>query len=91
MADTITLDIVIDDTIDVTVVDSTDVDITTTEEPTFAVITVEGPTGDTGPAGPGYAGEAWFYGSGPPGTIIGSKPGDNYMDLDSGTIWKLGA
>ena len=49
-----------------------------------------GAQGPPGPPGPGYAGEAWFYGSGPPGTIIGSQPGDNYMDLDTGTIWKLG-
>lgn len=90
MADTITLDIIIDDTVDVTVVDSTDVDITTTEDPTFAVITVEGPPGPPGEAGPGYAGTAWFYGSGPPGTVVGARPGDNFMDLTTGDIYVLG-
>lgn len=86
MADTITLDIIIDDTVDVTVVDSTDVDITTSEDPTFAVITVEGPPG---PPGPAFEGTAWWYGEGPPGTIIGSKVGDAYLDVSDGTIYIL--
>ena len=89
MADTITLDIVIDDTIDVTVVDSTAVDITTTEDPAFAVITVEGPAGPPGEPGPAFEGTAWWFGEGDPGTIIGSKVGDRYMDTASGTIWTL--
>lgn len=49
-----------------------------------------GPQGPQGPSGPTYEGIAWWYGDGPPTTIVGSKPGDFYMDLDDGTIYKLG-
>lgn len=54
------------------------------------VVTVAGPKGDTGPSGPSYDGVAWFFGEGPPGVIIGSKPLDRYMDVSDGTVYTLG-
>lgn len=50
-----------------------------------------GPAGLTGPAGPpGVAAELTrYYGHGVPGTIIGSKPGDEYLDVDSGNLYTL--
>lgn len=64
----------------------------------------EGPAGPAGPAGPvgatgatgatGAPGEvvgvAWWYGAGQPTTVVGSKPGDFYMDLTDGSVYKLG-
>lgn len=50
----------------------------------------QGPPGSTGPAGPAYSSPAWFFGNGAPTTIIGSKPSDLYMDLLTGTIYRLG-
>lgn len=46
-----------------------------------------GPTGPTGPQGP--VGGRRFYGSGPPGTIIGSQPNDEYVDVDTGDLYTL--
>lgn len=54
---------------------------------TVGVVTVQGPQG---PPGPTYDGVAWWYGVGDPGTIIGSKPGDFYVDSASGNIFILG-
>ena len=34
-------------------------------------------------------GQPRFTGNGPPGTIIGAEPGDEYLDNDSGTIYRL--
>ena len=49
-----------------------------------------GPTGPQGPAGPkGDPGVAWWYGDGEPGVVIGSKPGDYYVDNITGTVYKL--
>jgi hypothetical protein len=31
----------------------------------------------------------WFTGSGPPGTIPGSKPGDLYLDTATGDVYLL--
>lgn len=31
----------------------------------------------------------WFSGSGPPGTIPGSKPGDFYLDTSNGDLYQL--
>lgn len=60
----------------------------------------EGPPGDRGPqgvAGPQgsigittYTGPAWWTGEGPPDTVIGSKPGDYYIDTTTGQMYKLG-
>ncbi len=51
----------------------------------------QGPTGPQGPVGyTEFTGTAWYYGPGPPGVILGAKPGDWYFDLDSGTTYKLG-
>lgn len=36
------------------------------------------------------AGTDWWFGSGPPGVVAGSKPGDVYLDVDNGNIYKLG-
>jgi hypothetical protein len=47
-------------------------------------------SGPAGPAGSAFEGTAWWYGEGEPGTIIGSKVGDYYMDTASGTIYRLG-
>lgn len=57
---------------------------------TAAVVTVAGPQGPQGPSGPSYEGVAWWYGEGDPGTILGSKPGDYYLDTVSGQIFVLG-
>ena len=46
--------------------------------------------GPRGPVGPGDVDPTTWYGEGPPGTIIGSSPGDYYTDLLTGTIYKLG-
>lgn len=35
-------------------------------------------------------GQGWHFGSGPPGTIVGSRPGDRYLDEDTGIVYKLG-
>lgn len=52
-----------------------------------------GPAGATGPAGStgprGDNGQPRFNGAGPPGLIIGAEPGDEYLDLTSGLIYKL--
>ena len=50
----------------------------------------QGEQGEQGPPGPSYDGVAWWYGEGPPGTVVGSKPGDFYLDTTTGNIYKLG-
>lgn len=42
-----------------------------------------------GPPGPAYEGTAWWYGDGKPGTIVGAKAGDYYMDVVTGDVYKL--
>lgn len=49
-----------------------------------------GPAGPEGPPGPSYEGVAWWYGEGPPGAIVGAKPGDYYFNSSSGEIFVLG-
>lgn len=50
-----------------------------------------GPRGPQGPPGGGSSeGTAWWYGEGPPATLIGSKPGDYYIDTLTGLLYKLG-
>lgn len=61
--------------------------------PTAAVVTVsgpQGPAGASGAPGPAYSSPAWFFDEGPPGTIIGSKPGDFYLNVSDGTVFVLG-
>lgn len=57
---------------------------------------VQGNTGSTGPQGiqgvPGTAGargSKWYTGTGAPGSIGGSLPGDYYLDLSDGTVYLL--
>ena len=73
--------------------------IHTASHPSTSVVIVPGPSGPQGPEGPqgdqgdpGVPGEGptWWFGSGPPGTILGSKPGDRYLDEDTGDVYKLG-
>lgn len=56
-------------------------------------VVVEGSVGPRGPQGPSgsmtFEGTAWWTGEGPPGTIVGSKPGDEYIDTLTGTVYKL--
>lgn len=56
----------------------------------------KGPPGDPGggttpgpPGPPGKDGQIRFTGHGPPGTIVGAEPGDTYMDLLTGDLYKL--
>ena len=44
-----------------------------------------------GPPGPpGHPGQIRFTGNGaPPAVIVGAEPGDTYLDLDTGDIYKL--
>lgn len=48
---------------------------------------VQGPQGVQGNAGP--RGTNWYTGSGAPGTIAGSLPGDKYLDTASGDVYTL--
>ncbi|NYT76569.1 hypothetical protein H0A71_06160 [Alcaligenaceae bacterium] len=50
-----------------------------------------GPQGEPGPKGdPGHPGQIRFTGNGaPPSVIVGAEPGDTYLDLISGDIYKL--
>jgi hypothetical protein len=50
-----------------------------------------GPTGATGATGPpGAQGTLWWTGTGPPGTLPGSKTGDMYLDTATGDIYRIG-
>ncbi|CAM5591997.1 hypothetical protein [Rhodanobacter lindaniclasticus] len=50
----------------------------------------KGDTGDTGTAGTaGTNGSKWFNGSGAPGSVGGSVPGDYYLDVASGDVYVL--
>lgn len=49
-----------------------------------------GPPGPEGPPGVPGTGPTWWFGHGPPDVIPGSKPGDRYLDEDTGIIWELG-
>lgn len=59
----------------------------------------QGPQGNAGTAGaPGAAGSngaagargsLWYTGTGAPGTIAGSLPGDQYLDTASGNVYTL--
>jgi hypothetical protein len=46
-----------------------------------------GATGSTGAAG--TPGTKWFNGTGNPGVVSGSSPGDYYLDTASGNVWVL--
>lgn len=38
---------------------------------------------------PAFEGEAWWYGQGEPDVVVGSKAGDQYMDMETGNIYEL--
>lgn len=63
-----------------------------TSVPVIPVQGIRGPAGPPGADGkPGtFLGTAWWYGSGQPEMVIGSKPGDYYMDTQTGQVWILG-
>jgi len=52
-----------------------------------------GPPGNPGPPGAmgptGERGSLWFDGSGPPGTIAGALPGDQYLDVNTGDVYQF--
>jgi len=81
------------DTVAVSYQSATWVSVEVLNPPTVGVVQVQGPQGPvgaSGAAGPAYSSPAWFFDEGPPGTIIGSKPGDLYLDLTDGTVYVLG-
>jgi len=43
-----------------------------------------------GAPGGAFNGTAWWYGQGAPTTVIGSSPGDYYIDTITGTVYELG-
>ena len=50
-----------------------------------------GPPGEPGPPGPpGEPGPEWWFGDGPPDTLLGARPGDLYLDRETGQIYQLG-
>lgn len=49
----------------------------------------DGQPGPPGPAGGARTGGTWFVGVGPPNLVIGSQPGDYYLDESTGTIYQL--
>jgi hypothetical protein len=63
------------------------------DEPTLVAVMTgipgpQGPSGDgQGPRGP--SGQPRWVGTGPPGTIIGSSPGDVYLDETTGDLYTL--
>lgn len=94
-----------DNTIMMEVYDVVSVDVAPADETVVvAALPIEGDQGPAGPAGiqgpagpqglqglPGsFTGPGWWYGEGPPGTLVGSHPGDYYVDTSSGNIYKLG-
>lgn len=47
--------------------------------------------GPRGPEGPAFSGVVMWYGDGaPPDLIVGSKPGDGYLDWLTGNLYRLG-
>lgn len=65
------------------------VELDPTDTPVLVAV-APGPPGPQGPPGSGDEDPTTWYGQGPPGTIIGSSPGDYYVDTETGTIYKLG-
>lgn len=79
------------DSMDLVVEQTPAVDVVVNDVPQPVI--VEGSVGPRGPQGPSgsmtFEGTAWWTGEGPPGTIVGSKPGDEYIDTLTGTVYKL--
>lgn len=59
----------------------------TAQAATFNFGIPKGDKGDTGTAGTN--GAKWFNGTGAPGSVSGSSPGDYYLDTTSGDVFKL--
>lgn len=55
-----------------------------TPDPTVFTVPIPGPPGAPGD------GPTWWFGNGEPGTILGSKPGDRYLDQQTGAVYRLG-
>jgi hypothetical protein len=74
-------------------VETPNVDVHPDASEAVGLVIAQGPPGTPGPqgpAGPTYEGLAWWYGEGPPGVIVGAKPGDYYLNTLNGQIFKLG-
>lgn len=64
--------------------------VTNTGTPGAAVLNFTIPRGDKGDAGTnGTDGSRWFFGTGAPGAVPGSKVGDAYLDMADGTVYQL--
>jgi hypothetical protein len=62
------------------------------DQPTGTLISVPGlpgAPGAQGPPGANTGGVAWFYGTGAPTLVVGSKAGDQYLDLATGEVYTL--
>ena len=56
----------------------------------LATISIPGPAGQDGKDGvDGKDGQPRFWGEGEPGVIIGAEPGDLYLDITTGTMYRL--
>lgn len=90
MADLV-IDVLVEDSGGISVVAGAEpqVSVSSFDEPA-TVVTIAGPRGPRGEPGPAFTGTAWWYGEGEPGTIIGSKPGDMYVDTLTGIVYRLG-
>lgn len=59
--------------------------------PSVVRVVIAGPQGPQGAPGPeGAPGKPEYAGQGPPGTIVGSKVGQKYLDEVTGEIYTLG-
>lgn len=69
----------------------TPIAVPTSNGPSITFAATPGPRGPQGPPGQGQGDStAWWYGEGPPSTLVGSKPGDYYIDTLTGTLYRLG-
>lgn len=71
-------------------IDSDEVTLNTPTSNYEVALFVPGPQGPPGGDGRPGEGPTWWFGHGPPGVIIGSKPDDRYLDQESGNVYRLG-